>query len=569
VALLGASFQIGRSALAAYQAAIAVTGQNVANVSNPDYARQSSRLQSLRGGLDRPGLAPGGGVRLAALTRHIDSALESRLRFASATRTRAETTQRALAQVETSYAELGDGDLSTRLSEFFSTFGQLQTNPSDMGLRNLVVGGADALSRSFNRIRTGLLDQTSNLNNQVVDAAQNAGQLADEVASLNVLIVQQEADGTTAGALRDRRDAVIRDLGSIMDVQVREVDSGAVNIFVGSEPLVEFDRSRGLSVERVVDNGLEVTKVSFADNGGSVRVREGVLAGVLDARDVQIRDQLNRLDQLARGVIFEVNRIHSTGVGLVGYESATGDYAVTNPDAALNTPQAGLAFPVQNGSIIVKVRNRNTGQVTTRQVEVDLDGLNGDDMSLRDLATALNGVPGMSANVTADSKLQLDAANGNEFYFADDSSGALAALGVGGFFSGTSGSDIAIKPELRADRRLIAASQSGGVSDGDNAGRLALLASNTKTSALLNNISIQDFHAEMVDDLSVATAGAQNDFDAADAVFSGLSAQRESVSGVSLDEEAVNLTKFERAYQGAARFLTVLDDLSTELLALV
>ena len=60
--LLGPSFQIGRSALAAYQAAISVVGQNIANVGNPNYTRQSGRLTPLVGGAAAGALSPGAGV---------------------------------------------------------------------------------------------------------------------------------------------------------------------------------------------------------------------------------------------------------------------------------------------------------------------------------------------------------------------------------------------------------------------------------------------------------------------------------------------------------------------------
>src|SRR5262249_7417131 len=50
VSAIGASFQIGRSALAAYQAAISVTGQNIANAGNPNYVRLDARLAALVGG---------------------------------------------------------------------------------------------------------------------------------------------------------------------------------------------------------------------------------------------------------------------------------------------------------------------------------------------------------------------------------------------------------------------------------------------------------------------------------------------------------------------------------------
>jgi len=354
-----------------------------------------------------------------------------------------------------------------------------------------------------------------------------------------------------------------------MDIEVREQDSGAINVYVGSAPLVEFDRSRGPIVETVLEDGLELAVVRFADDHSNLVLRDGKLFGILQARDQYLRDQFDRLDTLAAGLIYEVNRIHSTGVGLVGYEELLSNYAVDDPDAVLNSTAANLPFPLENGTFIVHVREQSTGQVITRQIEVDLDGLNDDDTTLASLAAALNGVPGLSATVTSDNRLQLTADAGREIWFGEDSSGALAALGLASFFTGRNAGDIAVADRLREDPRLIAASLSGEVNDGDNAGRLARLADSTSTSALLGQRSIPDYHETIISDLAVEAAAALTQHEAAEAVYEGLYAQRESVSGVSLDEEAVNLSKFERAYQAATRYLAVVDQLTSETLALL
>jgi len=120
---------------------------------------------------------------------------------------------------------------------------------------------------------------------------------------------------------------------------------------------------------------------------------------------------------------------------------------------------------------------------------------------------------------------------------------------------------------VRADSRLIATSLDGTPGDGGNAGRLAVAGDTLST--LLGNTSILDFHESLVSGLAVDAGSAAVDYEAADAVYSSLMAQRESISGVSLDEEAINLTKFERSFQGASRFLSVLDGLTDEVLALV
>jgi len=567
VALLGTSFQIGRSALAAYQAAISVAGQNIANVGNPNYTRQSGHLNSLPGG-SVFGVRPGAGVRLNALERHIDQAVEARLRLALGSRSGEEVTYQTLSQTEALFNELTEQDLSTELSELFSTFATLQTSPTDNSARSMIISAADSVIRTLRRHRSGLLQQTEDLNQSAAALARNANEIAAEIASLNETIVVQEADGrTSASALRDRRDTLLRDLAELMDLQVREQANGSVNVYVGSDPLIEFDRSRGFEVEMVLEDGLEVATVRFADDHGTVILREGQLAATLQVRDVYLAEQLDRLDQLAGALIYEVNRIHSTGVGLTGYSAMTGNYAVDDPDATLNSAAAGLPFPLQNGSFIVHMRDTGSGQVTTQQIEIDLDGIGNNDTTLNNLASMLNGVSGLTATVTGDNRLQLKAESGTEFWFSEDSSGALAALGLGAFFTGTNAANIDVVSAVRQDPRLIAASLTGQVHDGDNAGRLA--GAGEASSGLLNTLSLSDYHQASVGELATKTAGALTAYDAADAVYASLYAQREAISGVSLDEEAINLAKYERAFQGAARFLSVLDDLSYEVLALV
>lgn len=568
MAVMGAAYQIGRSALAAYQAAVTVTGQNIANVGNPDYTRQSGRLAAMYGGMTAGGIAPGTGVRMDALQRHADEALEARLRLARGARSGAETEYQLLNRIEALYNELSDQDLSSLLENFFGSFTTMQTDPLERTTRNLALSSADAIIDTLQRQRSGLLNEIEDLNQTAEALAREANSLSEQIAELNALIVEEEARGQGAGnALRDRRDALLRDLGEMMDITTREQDSGVVNVYVGSEPLVDFGRSRGIAIQVEYDDGIQRSTVRFADNGGNVIMREGKLAAVVNARDESIIGQLEQLDSLAHALIYEVNRVHTSGQGLAGWQSITGSYAVTNPNVALNDTLAGLRFPVENGSFYVHMRDRDSGQTISRLIEVDLDGLNGNDTTLASLAAALHAVPDLSATVTADNRLQLDAGDGYEIRFSEDTSGALAALGIGTFFEGYNATTIAINPQVQNNPDLIAASLSGAPGDGDNAARIAALSESA--SALLGGQSISNYHASMITSLAVEVGAAETAHEAADAVYSSLLAQREATSGVSLDEEAINLTKFERSYQGAARFMTVIDSLSSEILALV
>ena len=507
-------------------------------------------------------------MNLSALQRHIDEAVEARLRSSIGSRAAAESTYNTLGQIEALYNELSDSDLSTGLAELFNSFAALETEPQETTTRNMALASLNTVVNTLQSQRRALLDQSVATNEdieQVVGPGQRhrqrdcLAQRADRRAGIARL-------PGTALRCAIERDALLRELSELMDIQTREQTGGAVNVYIGSEPLVEYSRSRGLTVETELEDGLERATVRFADNNGTVIIRDGQLAAQLEARDEHLSGQVDQLDELARGLIYELNRVQSTGRGLVGYESITSAYAVGDTTAALNSEDADLTFPIENGSFVVHVRNQDTGETITRLIEVDLDGI-GTDTSLESLAADLNAVPGLSAGVTADNRLQLDAASGSEMWFTEDSSGALAALGVGALLVGTDAGTIAINADVSDDPRLLATSLTGALGDGGNAARFAVLGETT--SSLLGNQTIQDFQASIVDEVAIKASAALTAYTASDVVYSSLVAQRESVSGVSLDEEIINLTTYERAYQGATRYLSVLDDLTYEVLSLV
>jgi flagellar hook-associated protein 1 FlgK len=124
-----------------------------------------------------------------------------------------------------------------------------------------------------------------------------------------------------------------------------------------------------------------------------------------------------------------------------------------------------------------------------------------------------------------------------------------------------------VNPALQADARLLAASRTCQPGDGDNAGRLAGVLNSP--SDLLNGSSVLQFYNNVANDVAVNGAAARTSGEAASAILSALQIQKENISGVSLDEEAIELIKYERAFQGAARFLSTVDTMMTELMNII
>ena len=561
------ALNVGKSALAVHQAAIGVTSNNVANAGNPDYTRQVARIVPGQEQYLKPGVLVGSGVNLIAVERQIDEALEGRIRGSISDGQAALVRQQWLGRVEAIFNELADDDLSTLMSTFFNSWSNLANNPGDIGLRQVVLQNGDTLAGAIRSQRRQISGIQSDLDKRLATLADEVDALAQQMADLNVQIVTAEnAAVGSANSLRDQRDAVLRRLAELIDVRAYDIGDGNVNVLIGSEPLVLGSVNRGIAVrEESTADGLRTYLASRFD-GGALSVSSGQLGGTLALRG-EIDGVASQLDALAGALIFELNRLHSSGQGLEGHSQITASGVVADTAAALNSAAAGLPFAPTNGSFVVHVRQKSTGLVSSTLVQVDLDGLGNNDTSLDSLAAALDAIEGVSASIVT-GRLRLGADSSDiELAFSQDSSGVLAALGINTFFTGRDAGDIAVRADLKSRPALLAAALNGQA--GDNQTARAIAEMESRPLASLGGNSLKGRYEAMINGVAVANSAAKTAAQAASAVHETLTAQREALSGVSLDEEAINLIRHQRAFQGAARVISAVDELMRTLISMV
>lgn len=566
MSLIGA-LNVSKSALATHQAALQVTSNNIANAGNPDYTRQVANVQTTKDLEYRPGLFMGTGINLTSVQRQIDEALMSRLRGSVSDSAGTTTLEQWLGRIETVFNELSDEDLSTQLSNFFNAWSNLANKPQDEGLRQVVLQTGSAVANWFQSLRTDFTNLQVDVDSRLEAKTADANRIAEQIASLNGQIVT--AEGGSAGQannLRDQRDQLLKQLSEMVNIRTMEQPSGSVDVYIGSEPLVTHTTNRGIDLRKETIDGELHTTVIFKADRGTVKMTSGELGALQDVRSNHLENAIDTLDKLASSLIFELNKIHSAGQGLQGFSSVTGTTVVADATVPLTDSRADLDFAPKNGSFVVHVKNKTTGLVSSTLVQVDLDG-SGTDTTLNSLVADIDGIADISASINA-GKLQISADSSNvEISFSQDSSNVLAALGINTFFTGSNARDIAVNQTLVKNPTLIAASRNGDVGDNQTARAIASLES--MSIASLNGTSLKESYQSMVNTIAVAADAARTNAEAALAVQQTLEAQRESLSGVSLDEEAINLIRQQRAFQGAARLITVIDELMQSVLALV
>jgi flagellar hook-associated protein 1 FlgK len=143
----------------------------------------------------------------------------------------------------------------------------------------------------------------------------------------------------------------------------------------------------------------------------------------------------------------------------------------------------------------------------------------------------------------------------------------LTGTAGGQFFTGTTAGNINVSAAIQANPALIAASNTAG-SQGNNETALAIAKLQTQMSPPLpsGTVTTDAAYNALVARLGTDTRSAGNQMDTQKSLVDLLQRRRESTSGVSLDEEAVNMVRYQRAYEAAARVMTTYDEMLDKLI---
>ena len=557
---LFSSLQLATNALHAQSIGLQVVGQNIANVNTPGYSRATTVFTPAP--TQRVGnLLLGLGVEVDSIKQVIDEHLNSRLRAATADRVGGEVQENAYSQLEGIINELQDNDLSTSLNNFLGAISQVLNQPESVSVRNLAVLQGKTLAGDINRLANRAGEVRDDINAQIADLEPDVNRLLQRIADLNVKIATTEGGGSLgsdAVGLRDQRNDALQKLSELIDVKTQEQASGAVNVYAGGDFLIFEGTYRHVETIHTQENGLNVAKLQIQETDAPLAASTGKLAGLIDARDNIVAGFMKSLDSFAKTLSFEFNKVFSSGQGLSGYTSLTAENVPNDADAPLDA--AGLANIPVNGTFNIVVHNKQTDLTKTTQIRVDLNGLDGDDLTLNTLVAQLNTVDGVSASLDARGRLVLKSSSPNsEFAFSDDTSGLLASLGVNTFFTGSTAGDLGVSGVMTSDPSKFAASRSGIDGDTQNAVALAGFANRMLDSA--DGKSISDIYDQLVSGVTQGSAVAKSVATGFRTFETTLQGQQLAVSGVNLDEEAVSMMSYQRAFQASAKFISTINDL--------
>jgi flagellar hook-associated protein 1 len=563
---LSAALGIASNALEVFSTGIQVTGQNIANANTPGYIQEQLSVTPAPDYSVGP-LILGSGVEATGVTQQVNQFLQGEILSANSNYNASNTLNTVYTTLQQQLQALGDNSLSSQMGNFTSALNALANQPNSASLSAAAVDAGTQLSTSITSLRSSIDEQRQQANVSVTQLATQANQLITQIAQLNDQITQAQSGGVSnsqAGTLQDERGEDLNQLSQILPVTATTNSNGSISVYSGSNYLVQGDQTQQLQTVNSTDDGMGVVNVQFSGSGQQLTASSsgtGELIATMQGRDNVLGGFEQNLDTLTSSMISSFNDVYASGQGTAGYTSVTSQNAISDPTAALNA--AGLTYPPQNGTFQVLVTNEVTGQTTTSTIDVNLNGT-GSDTSLNSLASQLNSVANISASVSSQGNLQINANSNYQIQFANDNSNTLAALGVNTFFTGNNSTNIGINPELAQNPQLFASAQGGGPSDGSNALALTQFASNSVSA--LSGQSLNSYYNSMITNVGNQASATTAMSTSLDDYSQSLTAQQQQVSGVSLDQEAIQILQYQQSYQASAKLVTTVNQLFQTLL---
>ncbi len=573
------ALNIGVSGLYVSKMAINVTGNNVANVNTPGYSKERVDILPSMPLVEYAGVF-GTGAEVSQIISTRNTLIDKRVRNANEEMNFYNKLNNTLDEIQSVFNEENGVGLKGAMEQFFNAWHALSLNPDLETARQQVIEKGLTLSKALRDAYSSLQQIRNGLDDSVSYTITQINSLAKRIAQLNYEIAKAElGDKDHANTLRDERSRLIEKLTGLANVTILEgsYDKNSkpeMTILLGGMPIVSGKDYNELSALKL--KGEKYNRVYFVESSGAKiditgRITNGSLGAILKLRDRTVPEYQNDVDKIASTLIQKVNELHSAGAGLTPYSQIEGIYPA-DPHAALSITQAtGLDIPVKTGSFKVKVVDSKGNDVGVFTVPV-----NGDDHLIKESPTDTHSVIDRFNNVlqgyammsiSPAGNVQITAINGYKFAFTYDSSNFLAALGLNTFFSGHGAQDINVNTLLQNDPSKIAAGKTLEPGDSSNAQKIAQI---QLDKVMVNNTqTVDEYYNAFLGKIGATKQRFDEIYKAKQAVYQQLKTTQQSLEGVSLDEEAANLIKFQRAYQANAKYISIVDQMTQTLINMV
>ena len=590
---IGGALDIARWSLYSSQLAIEVLSHNIANANTPGYSRQQLKIESNVPITMGPGQI-GTGVKATEVTRYYDAFINEQVTLKKSQYYYWDAQNRAMEEIETIFNESDEYGLNKIMGEFWNAWSDLSNNPEGSPEREALLAKSNNLIQFIGNLDYNLREYQRHLDSSIRGSVNQINGLIKQIADLNNQISSVEINGIiNANDLRDRRELLLENLAEYLDISYYEEESsGQVMVYIlGGTPLVLGKDHYALDYQRNPATGF--TDILWKDLSGRTinltnKLEGGKIAGWANVRDTKIGSYLDSMNSLTKELVWQVNALHSEGVGLDPVSSLTGTVEITDPTDDLGADFLFSDRFVSGGQFEIVAYDAD-GEVSNIYV-IDPTG-----DTVGDLITEINTEAGagggeFTASLNAAGFFTIQA-NGSHTFAIKHSSGAessnaLAVMGVNTFFSwieesGVPNDDVfditqtlGINAELMADSSRIAAGYldgNGRVAPGMNNVALAVYSVQDQVISNLGgtglDTTLDAYFSSFIAEVGVDVQNASLNKKYNETLLDQYIQRKESVTGVNLDEEMADILKYQHLYQAAAKLISVCDEMMQTLLS--
>ena len=617
---------IAGSGLSSFQAAINTTANNISNVQTNGYTKQvANRVASEALRVHQKYGTTGSGVTTTSITQVRDFYYDVKYWENSSNVGYYDKRLYYMKQIETYYIDdekTYQKGFSTILDKMFSDLDSLKGNAGDINKRDAFIGSAQNLTSYFTGISSELQSLQSSCNDEIKTIVGKVNATASKIATLNKQINQLELNGGYANELRDQRALLVDELSQIVPVTVNEVPikdshypdrvTGAnwYTVSINGQDIVDgYDyrtiecRARDYKVNQTDIEGLY--DLYWTDTGNSFNTTNASMTGQLRAlfemRDgnneenfsgimtgvngnkVTFEQKLSITDMAdmnmdTEGIItignknFHYNGFsYNTSVDAEGNETITSfTFNLEDVDAATNlkdfvgkkaeigTSIDSLGIPYYMNQMTAFVRVFASKFNRLEQTGVDLNG--------KDMRTFFVANTTKEEKAFADDNFEMKA--GNYTYTSD--SDTYYWLTVSNFdVAKECAKDPTRFSTITKDKynELKGKDPTGDITQGEDAYDLAEELLKLKSGVkIYRNSYASDFLKCMYNDVSVDKQEASTFNDNYANISETITSQRLSISGVDEDEEALDLVKFQNAYNLSSQMVQVMTEMYDQLI---
>lgn len=588
------SMYTGVSGIRTNQSSLNTVSHNLANINTEGYVRQqivtSDTVYNSVGQSHVSMLQVGYGTNIQTIRQVRDVFLDKAYRTEVGRQGFYQAQSEATKEMETVLGEMEGEAFHQDITDFWNTLQELAKEPDSIVKRAAVVSEASTLVERSSSIYNALVKYQQNLNTQIQDKVNRINDIGNQINELNTKIVRYECASENANDLRDSRNALLDELGKLVNISYSEDSTGNVNVSIEGRQFVwdrsvydlaaikDEDASGLLSV--VWNDGqntplYDLTKECKSENNSNV----GSLKGLLVARgtsnanytDIPVREN------------FATDEEYSAAVSKFNTE--------VNPSIVMSTM---AQFDQLIHGIVTSINDvlcPNTSYDKYLQ-GMKLDGAGITDMQVKDAAGNVvdmsnvlvwdeaNAPVGMDANKTP--REELFERKYTERYTEmnlsyKDAEGNLQEKKIyvynkedkNDIYSLYTADQLQINDEMQREVSLLPLS---GTSIQGSTAEFAfdkckelVEAFNKKAFTLspnqLTKYSFADYYTALVGDL--ATKGHMYDSMATEqeTVATNIDNQRSTVLGVSSEEELTNMIRYQYAYGANSKYINVINDM--------